>query len=481
MAKKQKHQKGFALVFALLLILVVSVMASSLMFLSHSETWSSANYRLMSQSRYGAESGLTVAVDFIVNTYAAPTVGGADPLANYNTAVSPVTFGGQPVVLSTIAGLSNYPNAAVVTAFQNAVNTPGNVIAGNTTVNYDATATLLSMGTVTSYGNPVTVQMWQISANGSITGVTNSQEQVSAILERQVTPTNVYAAFATANGCSSLTFSGGGQTDSYDSSTLAVVGGVATPPASFDTYAGNIGSNGNLAENGSKTTIYGTFSTPDTGVGNCSGGNVTAWTDSGNATVTGGLVKLPQIVNFPPPVFPAPLPGSPSPNNPTTLAPGDYGDISMTGHDVLTLSPGVYNINSISESGNSTLVIASTPLDPTCTCSRVVLNVTGNGQNTPVDLTGGGVQNASLVANNLQINYAGTGTIKMTGGSQSAAVVYAPNASYTLTGGSDFFGAVVANTVSDSGGAAIHFDRALSKNSYIVSNYMLDAFSWQKF
>ena len=89
-----------------------------------------------------------------------------------------------------------------------------------------------------------------------------------------------------------MSFSGGGQTDSYDSSLLTVdAAGVATAPASFSTYGGNAGSNGNLAENGAKTTIYGTFSTPDTGVGNCAGGNVTAWTDKGNATVTGGLVN----------------------------------------------------------------------------------------------------------------------------------------------------------------------------------------------
>src|SRR5215472_5217721 len=251
MAKKRNHQKGVALIFALLLILVLSVMASSLMFLSQSETWSSANYRMMSQSRYGAESGLSVAADFIVNGYNAPTVGGADPLANYNTAVSPVTFGNQPVVLSSVPGKSNYPNANVIAAFQNALTNPGNLTAGNTVVNYNATATLLSMGTVSSFGTPVTVQMWQISADGSTVGVINSKEKVSAILERQVTPSNQYAAFATSSGCSALSFAGGGQTDSYDSSTLALVNGVATPPASFSTFGGNVGANGNLAENGS--------------------------------------------------------------------------------------------------------------------------------------------------------------------------------------------------------------------------------------
>ena len=477
---KRSNQKGSALVFALILVLVLSVMGASLMFLSQSETWSSMNYRMMSQSRYGAESGLSVATDFIANSYTPPTAGGADPLSNYTTTASPVTYKGQPVTLSSVSGKSNYPAGSVVTAFQTALTTPGSIKAGSTTVNYNATATLLSMGTVMSYGNPITVQMWQITADGTITGVRNSDEEVTAILERQVTPATVYAAFATANGCGSLSFSGGGMTNSYDSSLLPLTAGVATAPKSFNTYGGNVGSNGNLAENGAKTTIYGTMSTPDTGVGNCSGGNVTAWTDNGNATVTGGLVKLPQIVTFPSPVIPPPGTTNEGISSAITLPPGSYGDISLNGHGVLTLTPGVYNINSVSEQGaNTSIIIAPNPI--TNLYGPVTLNVTGNNQTTPISLTGNGLQNPTLNPADLQINYAGTGTVKIAGNSSSAMVIYAPNASVTLTGGSDFFGAILGQTITDAGGAAIHYDLNLSKNSFIVSNYMLDAFNWAKF
>jgi len=44
-----------------------------------------------------------------------------------------------------------------------------------------------------------------------------------------------------------------------------------------------------------------------------------------------------------------------------------------------------------------------------------------NNATTPIDLTGGGAVNPSLNAAYLTINYAGTGTVKMTGGSSSAA------------------------------------------------------------
>jgi len=256
--------------------------------------------------------------------------------------------------------------------------------------------------------------------------------------------------------------------------------GVATPPSTFNTYGGNVGANGNLAENGSKTTIYGTMSTPDTGVGNCSGGNTTAWTDNGNAQVTGGLVKLPQIVTFPTPVIPAPGTAAESIGSSATLSPGNYGDISLSGHGVLTLTPGVYNINSISETGaNTSVVIAPDPT--TNQYGTVTLNVTGNGQATPIDLSGNGLQNATLNPADLQINYAGAGTIKITGSSTCATVLYAPNATVTLIGGSDFYGAILGQTVKNAGGTAIHYDLNLSNNSLIVSNYMLDSFSWAKF
>src|SRR5215469_6595231 len=484
MAKTRKNEQGSALIFTLVLVVVLSVMASSMMFLSQSETWSSMNYRLMSASRYGAESGLSLASDFIVNNYNAPTAGGADSLANYNMTVSPVTFNGQPVTLSSVGGQSNYPNTAVVTAFQNEVNNPGSIQAGGTKVSYNVTATLLSMGSVTSYGNPVTVQMWQVTADGTVQGVRNSKEEVTAVLERQVTPATVYAAFATANGCGALAFSGGGQTDSYNSTTLSVnAAGVATPPSTFNTYGGNVGSNGNLAENGAKTTIYGTMSTPDTGVGSCSGGNTTAWTDNGNAEVTGGLVKLPQIVTFPTPVIPAPGTTNESISSAVSLAPGNYGDIGLSGHGILTLTPGVYNINSISEQGANTSIVvapyASGPL--TGQYGTVTINVAGNNQTTPIDLTGNGAQNPTLNPADLQINYAGTGTIKIAGNSDSAMVVYAPNAPITLTGGSDFYGAILGQTVTDAGGTAVHYDLNLSKNSFVVSNFMLDSFNWSKF
>jgi type II secretory pathway component PulK len=52
---RMANEKGIALVLSLFLLSAMSVIAASLMFLSQTETYSSMNYRLMSQARYGAE------------------------------------------------------------------------------------------------------------------------------------------------------------------------------------------------------------------------------------------------------------------------------------------------------------------------------------------------------------------------------------------------------------------------------------------
>src|SRR5712692_6009335 len=481
-------ERGVALILALILVLVLSVMAVSLMFLSQTETWSSMSYRIMSQARGGAEAGVNKAANFLMSTGYTPPGGAA--LNAYTLTASPVTYplgSGNPVVLSADSTvLSNYPLASAQTSFSTAGQ--GSLTAGNSTVNYTSSAKLLSMQRVTPYGSttPVTIQTWEITSDGTISGLRNAQVEVSAILEQPISPVFNYAAFATSNGCSALTFGGGGTTDSYDSG--AVVNGAVSTQA----YGGNVGTNGNLSESGSPTTINGSLSTPRTGVGTCTTGNVTAWTDN-QGTVTGGLVELPQPVVYPTPVIPAPgstnlnltrnwncptggntISGCTSSGGNIYLPPGAYGNVNITGNANLHVSAGTYNINSFQEqSGQSGLIIDSGP---------VIFNITGNNvSGAVVDLTGNSVQNPSLNPMNFQVLYAGTGTVKLAGNSQAAALLYAPNASFSFTGQGSWYGAVIGNNLTDMGGAAIHYDRRLQRNAYTVGNYMLSSFTWKKY
>jgi hypothetical protein len=85
---------------------------------------------------------------------------------------------------------------------------------------------------------------------------------------------------------------------------------------------------------------------------------------------------------------------------------------------------------------------------------------------------------------NLLFNYAGTGTIKIAGGATAYYVVNAPNSAVTIRGGSDLYGAVVANSIDDSGGVNLHFDNALTVStspatitySSVTSSYQTLAF-----
>src|SRR5205085_5937653 len=83
---KIRHEDGIALVLTLFLMSAISVMAASLMFLSQSETYASMNYRMMSQARYAAESGVEKASDFLLDSaqYTVP------PTTSYSYRVSPV-------------------------------------------------------------------------------------------------------------------------------------------------------------------------------------------------------------------------------------------------------------------------------------------------------------------------------------------------------------------------------------------------------
>ena len=118
---KLRNEHGVALILSLFLMLAMSVVGASLMYLSQSESYSSMNYRLMSQARYGAEAGIQRAANFLMysTTYTPPsTASGTDPISAFVTTVSPVTYNGNPVILSANANVtSNYPASAVKTAF----------------------------------------------------------------------------------------------------------------------------------------------------------------------------------------------------------------------------------------------------------------------------------------------------------------------------------------------------------------------------
>ena len=481
----RSDEQGIALVMALLMVLAVSVVTGSLVMVARSEALSSTSYTSMSQVRYGAESGVHAAANYFLNNYAAP----ATPFAGFNINVSPVTFNGQPVVLSSDPAVASvYSDAAVVNAF--VANSVGNLNVNGAPVAYSARARLMAMSTVTDYftQQPVTIQTWEITGVGRIIGSGQSLVEVEATVERRPAPVFQYAAFATHNGCNAMSFAGGADTHSYDSGNLAA--GIANT-------GGNVGTNGNLDGNGATTTINGTLSTPKSGVGNCTANNVTAATLAGWGTVEEGLVNLPQPITLPTPPnitppttnitfnsggCPAGPPWAPfctasaggstiSPPTASTVI--QMGNVNLNGSSIVHMKAGIYELNSLTLNGNSKIIVDTGP---------VIIKIKGQGVTTPLDLAGGGVSNPSLDPSKLQFVYAGTGNVKITGGTDTAALVYAPNASGSFAGAStNFYGAVVTKYVTSMGGFSLFYDRRLQNSVMTAGPPMMTAFTWKTF
>ena len=111
-------ERGIALVLVMFMVMAMSLVGASLTFVSRNETLSSMNYQTSTQSRYAAESGVSAATNYLLNTYVAPSAAGADPVAAYDTTQSPVRWNNAPVVLSSDPAVpSNYPIPATQADF----------------------------------------------------------------------------------------------------------------------------------------------------------------------------------------------------------------------------------------------------------------------------------------------------------------------------------------------------------------------------
>ena len=520
---KSHGERGVALVLALLLTSVMSVLAVSLMFLSQTETYASMNYRMMSQARYAAEAAVQKASNFLLSSqYTLPS--GATALAQFDRTRSPViclsgcAHVGDPVILSATASqASNYPVAAVQTAFSAAGQ--GTLTAGTAGVTYNAYAKLLHMQVFESYGGGQSVvQTWQITGAGSLTGGRSATVEVMATVETPKVPANSYAAFATANTCGAIHFSGNVIVDSYDSSVGPPTGVGNSTTAS----GGHVGTNGNLEIEG-HVDVRGNLYTPRTGVGDCTAGAVTALSETGHADVSGSVVQLPTAVTYPVPTFSVTPPTTAVTINAALLAAPATAcsalgltlltnctvnaltkTITVDGHGSDVTLPSVtvastfkivlkgnnpannININSLGGFGaveveanmvgntNQSVVlkIAGMNADATEMTTIDMSNLTWK-QNSPAN---------SYDASALQIVYGGSGTVMMKGGnSQSAATIYAPNANFELLGTQDLYGSILAKTIDNVGTGNIHYDRRLSRDFYVAGHPMIGTFTWNRY
>jgi len=258
--------------------------------------------------------------------------------------------------------------------------------------------------------------------------------------------------FATGTGCSPAPLNLGGNitTGSFNSSTEST---PTNPPSNLALSGGNVGANGGISVGGSSAAINGTVaSTLPPGTTGCP----LAITQAGHPTI-GGETQMSSAYIPTTPTIPPHTPTSTKyKNGNTTLTAGTYGDIQITASATLTLTggtvanPAIYNFNSISEAGQGTLAVTG----------PVVINIAGVGQTTVLDLSGGGFSNTTNIPSDLIINYGGTGTVKMSGGSGAYFELNAPIAALTLVGNSTFYGSAVAQTITVQGSPSFYWDQA---------------------
>ena len=298
--------------------------------------------------------------------------------------------------------------------------------------------------------------------------ISGARRMVQAELASHPSTPYIYGLYATSPACGAVTMSGGATTDSYSS--------AGTPPGTYagthTSTGGDIGAAGNVSISGGGTVVGGSIGVPTATVGACPAGLTTILPNNGMVT---GQTPPNALIAAGPFVFATPPPPNGTTNSaynltkpagcPTNycMVPGTYGDVSLSGaNKVLTLAPGVYNLNSISVSSSGSSVQISPP-------GAVVLNIAGQGTmaSAPVSFnSNGSIVNASGIANNFQINYGGTGTITLAGGSTAYAVVNAPNATVNLSGTGNapaaLYGAVIGATIRMAGQFNFHYDRNTS-------------------
>jgi Tfp pilus assembly protein PilX len=514
--QKQGRQQGVALVTVLLVLILLSAMALGLMYMSTTETLINANYRNEQAYYFAAKAGMEELRDRLMASNAstistqiptaAPDSSGNNIKYMFNgTTVNPWdnsspyfdselchdNYPGTTSVATDLPCSSSYYGGATPTAitggsvlpYKSAIpfkwariswklnNSVPNRLVNNSyavsaPVCWNGTYELPTASTCQAL-TPSANQVYLISAlaASNTTGV-NQRKMVQAEVALQPAQPFPYGLFATGSGCGAVTLGGGASTDSFSSAN-----GAYSNSNSSNT-GGDVGSNGNTLAKGS-SQIGGSVGSPVTPA--VQGACPATLTTTGGAGMISDAGHLNQLLTFPPVVIPTPTIAnttgpsySQSKQPPNPLPPGNYGDISLSSHMNLTLNSGVYNVTSLSVTGQATITING----------AVTLNIVSTSNTSPLDLEGGGFSNTSGIASNFQINYAGPtgcsvnpcGSVKVAGGQNAYMVLDAPNTAVTLVGNSDFYGAVVGNQIDASGGARFHYDRntksPVPSNSY---------------
>lgn len=269
---------------------------------------------------------------------------------------------------------------------------------------------------------------------------------------------------------SSLSLNGGSSIDSYDSKVgpnvigdKASVGTNSTKPGSIEMAAGT-SIRGEIQVGPGGVVGDARPSRPTTKTENTVWKNWNAW--------SGAESTMAQVQEYPP--VEALAAGKVDLDvkwNGKDVEPGAYGELKANGGGEVRLTGGTYVFESIKLNGGAKLTIVGD--------QPVTIYVKDE-----LDMSNGTVYNSSETPRNLIFMLEKGAEAKLTGGAKAFMVVYGPEAEISMSGGTHLYGAVVADEISMTGGARIHYDEDLARTPPGVlgggsSSKGLSVLSWQ--
>ena len=224
-------------------------------------------------------------------------------------------------------------------------------------------------------------------------------------------------------GDKSVTLSGNGATDSYDSNNGTY---ASQPPGSNGSVGTNATSSGAVSLSGNAIVNGNAQIGP--------GGNInTAITTSGNSVLNGQKTVASTLFPMPSVTVPAGVSSS--------------GQLQISGNNTQTLTSGTYWFSSIQITGNATLIISG----------QVTIYVSGTCK-----VAGNGVSNPGNPSDCLLYGTDSCTSMQFTGNGDFAGAICAPKAELKVSGNGDLFGAFVGDTVKIPGNGNVHYDEALA-------------------
>ncbi len=485
-APERAGERGVALVFALLGILVLSMLAASLMFVTSAESFASFNYKTQIQANATSTAGVQRAMDWFRTNYGTwlDDTGVTTTQNSYDFSTQPPTYNGASITLGCNA--SNFPDATIVSGFNGTCTETLTI--GNATGTYVATASLLAHDRFKKLdGVTVTIQeRWGISLTGTVPGALgNTVVQDTATIERIFIPTYKDAI----RGKCSVNIGGAINTDSYYSTSGAY--GGSNLYTGGDAQA-SVGSNAIITATGTSGAINGNayWETSNSG---CTGGDGIAHPN----IVQGQILQAPGVP------YPAITPTFGTDNDTTndcsgnsdrffapdtpathyhTCNPGGNATVTLCLPNVTTTPPppATFFFNNLTMGGTQNLYVKH--FDALGGCTSAALPCTALTPCPPVKLYVNETLNVAGAAGigmfpsnptQFSILYSGTNTATFGGTSDYSGTIYAPNATLTLQGNGAIYGAVSAYNVQSNGGVTVHYDLALQTYDGMMSPFRI--------